>query len=173
MHGGIDEGRQRRHHQIGKESLKVRDHIYSWKAAWVYAHHGDFFELKMFLALRFSYLLGAWIDYLDITPAPFGEHIYEPFCLCIKSAWLICFSSSSSWKRLLALIQQWEVSWDDTLDPAVSYKIGQVVDAKVIHLDYNNSRIFLSLKDVKFHPSISETAHYALDSFPHVLLLSR
>lgn len=25
-----------------------------------------------------------------------------------------------------ALIQQWEVSWDDTLDPAVSYKIGQV-----------------------------------------------
>ncbi|KAL5679487.1 hypothetical protein ACJX0J_005872, partial [Zea mays] len=161
---------------IGKESLKVRDHIYSWKAAWVYAHHalscysimsnlphvcsrshhrcfgllaGDFFELKMFLALRFSYLLGAWIDYLDITPAPFGEHIYEPFCLCIKSAWLICFSSSSSWKRLLALIQQWEVSWDDTLDPAVSYKIGQVVDAKVIHLDYNNSRIFLSLKDVK------------------------
>jgi ribosomal protein S1 len=25
----------------------------------------------------------------------------------------------------------------------------QVVDAKVIHLDYNNSRIFLSLKDVK------------------------
>nr|ACG47737.1 hypothetical protein [Zea mays] len=57
--------------KIGKESLKVRDHIYSWKAAWVYAHHGDFFELKMFLALRFSYLLGAWIDYLDITPAPF------------------------------------------------------------------------------------------------------
>jgi hypothetical protein len=25
-----------------------------------------------------------------------------------------------------ALVQQWEVSWDDTLDPAVSYKIGQV-----------------------------------------------
>jgi hypothetical protein len=25
------------------------------------------------------------------------------------------------------LIQQWEVSWDDTLDPAVSYKIGQVI----------------------------------------------
>ncbi|XP_066324652.1 uncharacterized protein [Miscanthus floridulus] len=53
-----------------------------------------------------------------------------------------------------ALIQQWEVSWDDTLDPAVSYKIGQVVDAKVIQLDYNNSRIFLSLKDVKPNPSI-------------------
>ncbi|CAN6242743.1 unnamed protein product [Urochloa humidicola] len=53
-----------------------------------------------------------------------------------------------------ALIQQWEVSWDDTLDPAVSYKIGQVVDAKVIQLDYNNSRIFLSLKDVKPNPSV-------------------
>ncbi|CAD6340865.1 unnamed protein product [Miscanthus lutarioriparius] len=53
-----------------------------------------------------------------------------------------------------ALIQQWEVLWDDTLDPAVSYKIGQVVDAKVIQLDYNNSRIFLSLKDVKPNPSI-------------------
>nr|CAB3445302.1 unnamed protein product [Digitaria exilis] len=49
-----------------------------------------------------------------------------------------------------ALIQQWEVSWDDTLDPAVSYKIGQVVDAKVIQLDYNNNRIFLSLKIVSF-----------------------
>ncbi|CAN6236871.1 unnamed protein product [Urochloa humidicola] len=53
-----------------------------------------------------------------------------------------------------ALIQQWEVSWDDTLDPAVSYKIGQVVDAKVIQLDYNNNRIFLSLKDVKPNPSV-------------------
>ncbi|CAN6271160.1 unnamed protein product [Urochloa humidicola] len=53
-----------------------------------------------------------------------------------------------------ALIQQWEVSWDDTLDPAVSYKIGQVVDAKVIQLDYNNNRIFLSLKDVKPNPSL-------------------
>ncbi|KAF0934371.1 hypothetical protein E2562_025000 [Oryza meyeriana var. granulata] len=53
-----------------------------------------------------------------------------------------------------ALIQQWEVSWDETLDPSVSYKIGQVVDAKVIQLDYNNNRIFLSLKDVKPNPSV-------------------
>ncbi|KAL6848379.1 hypothetical protein ACP4OV_021673 [Aristida adscensionis] len=53
-----------------------------------------------------------------------------------------------------ALIQQWEVSWDDTLDPSVSYKIGQVVDAKVIQLDYTNNRIFLSLKDVKPNPSV-------------------
>ncbi|AQL06152.1 hypothetical protein ZEAMMB73_Zm00001d047313 [Zea mays] len=58
-------------------------------------------------------------------------------------------AAASSWKRLLALIRQWEVPWDDTLDTVVSYKISQVVDAKVIHLDYNNSRIFLSLKDVK------------------------
>uniref|UniRef100_J3L8X8 S1 motif domain-containing protein n=2 Tax=Oryza brachyantha TaxID=4533 RepID=J3L8X8_ORYBR len=53
-----------------------------------------------------------------------------------------------------ALIQQWEVSWDETLDPSVSYKIGQVVDAKVIQLDYNNNRIFLSLKHVKPNPSV-------------------
>ncbi|KAG8057884.1 hypothetical protein GUJ93_ZPchr0002g26755 [Zizania palustris] len=53
-----------------------------------------------------------------------------------------------------ALIQQWEVSWDETLDPSVSYKISQVVDAKVIQLDYNNNRIFLSLKDVKPNPSV-------------------
>ncbi|XP_010233701.1 uncharacterized protein LOC100843989 isoform X2 [Brachypodium distachyon] len=53
-----------------------------------------------------------------------------------------------------ALIQQWEVSWDETLDPSVSYRIGQVVDAKVIQLDFNNSRIFLSLKDVKPSPPI-------------------
>ncbi|KAG8076519.1 hypothetical protein GUJ93_ZPchr0006g40649 [Zizania palustris] len=53
-----------------------------------------------------------------------------------------------------ALIQQWEVSWDETLDPSVSYRIGQVVDAKVTQLDYNNNRIFLSLKDVKPNLSI-------------------
>ncbi|KAL5199733.1 hypothetical protein ABZP36_020936 [Zizania latifolia] len=53
-----------------------------------------------------------------------------------------------------ALIQQWEVSWDETLDPSVSYKIGQVVDAKVTQLDYNNNHIFLSLKNVKPNLSI-------------------
>ncbi|XP_062181263.1 protein LEAD-SENSITIVE 1-like [Phragmites australis] len=26
--------------RIGKESLRAGDHIYSWRAAWVYAHHG-------------------------------------------------------------------------------------------------------------------------------------
>ncbi|KAG8068514.1 hypothetical protein GUJ93_ZPchr0005g15959 [Zizania palustris] len=26
--------------RIGKESLKAGDHIYTWRAAWVYAHHG-------------------------------------------------------------------------------------------------------------------------------------
>jgi hypothetical protein len=26
--------------RIGKESLEAGDHIYSWRAAWVYAHHG-------------------------------------------------------------------------------------------------------------------------------------
>ncbi|KAL6841479.1 hypothetical protein ACP4OV_028622 [Aristida adscensionis] len=26
--------------RIGKESLKAGDHIYSWRSAWVYAHHG-------------------------------------------------------------------------------------------------------------------------------------
>ncbi|KAL5647134.1 hypothetical protein ACJX0J_041489, partial [Zea mays] len=80
---------------IRKESLNVGDHIYSWKlASW------------------------AWIDYLDKTPAPFGEHIHEPF---------VCASN--------------QYGWFVSLRP--------VVDAKVIHLGYNNSCIFLSLKDVK------------------------
>jgi hypothetical protein len=26
--------------RIGKESLEAGDHIYSWRAAWAYAHHG-------------------------------------------------------------------------------------------------------------------------------------
>ena len=68
---------------------------------------------------------------------------YQAICLL----WDICRGRSSSVFRLSlydfswsigswlfhskvegvpALIQQWEVSWDDTLDPAVSYKIGQV-----------------------------------------------
>jgi hypothetical protein len=46
---------------------------------------------------------------------------------------MIFFSSSaancffSKVEEVPALIQQWEVSWDETLDPSVSYRIGQVV----------------------------------------------
>jgi hypothetical protein len=39
--------------RIGKESLKEGDHIYSWRTAWVYAHHGAF--LCLLFAPLFSY----------------------------------------------------------------------------------------------------------------------
>jgi ribosomal protein S1 len=44
-------------------------------------------------------------------------------CSFIKY-WQLTFFSKV--EGVPALVQQWEVSWDDTLDPAVSYKIGQV-----------------------------------------------
>ena len=34
--------------RIGKESLKAGDHIYSWRAAWVYAHHGEVIRIVLY-----------------------------------------------------------------------------------------------------------------------------
>ncbi|KVH90111.1 Nucleic acid-binding, OB-fold [Cynara cardunculus var. scolymus] len=51
-----------------------------------------------------------------------------------------------------ALIHQTEVSWDDTLDPILNFKIGQVVEAKVHQLDFSLERIFLSLKEITPDP---------------------
>ncbi|KAJ9555246.1 hypothetical protein OSB04_009860, partial [Centaurea solstitialis] len=51
-----------------------------------------------------------------------------------------------------ALIHQTEVSWDDTLDPLLNFKIGQVVEAKVHQLDFSLERIFLSLKEITPDP---------------------
>lgn len=51
-----------------------------------------------------------------------------------------------------ALIHQTEVSWDATLDPSSYYKIGQILEAKVIQLDLALERIFLSLKEVMPDP---------------------
>ncbi|GFY97337.1 nucleic acid-binding, OB-fold-like protein [Actinidia rufa] len=53
-----------------------------------------------------------------------------------------------------ALIHQTEVSWDATLDPAVYYKVGQIVEAKVQQLDFSLDRIFLSLKGITPDPLI-------------------
>ncbi|XP_057463614.1 uncharacterized protein LOC130753502 [Actinidia eriantha] len=53
-----------------------------------------------------------------------------------------------------ALIHQTEVSWDATLDPAVYYKVGQIVEAKVHQLDFSLDRIFLSLKGITPDPLI-------------------
>ncbi|KAI3707018.1 hypothetical protein L6452_25178 [Arctium lappa] len=53
-----------------------------------------------------------------------------------------------------ALIHQTEVSWDDTLDPILNFKIGQVVEAKVHQLDFSLERIFLSLKEITPDPLI-------------------
>ena len=52
--------------RIGKESLKVRDHIYSWKAAWVYAHHGEVIRIVLLLLmltplyLNFDWVIGSY-----------------------------------------------------------------------------------------------------------------
>ncbi|XP_072995381.1 uncharacterized protein [Typha latifolia] len=51
-----------------------------------------------------------------------------------------------------ALIHQSEVSWDTTLDPSSSFKMGQIVEAKVHQLDYTTDRITLSLKEITPDP---------------------
>ncbi|KAK1374798.1 S1 motif domain-containing protein [Heracleum sosnowskyi] len=53
-----------------------------------------------------------------------------------------------------ALIHQTEVSWDATLDPTSYFKVGQIVEAKVHHIDFAVERIFLSLKDIVPDPMI-------------------
>ncbi|XP_076897644.1 uncharacterized protein LOC143550985 isoform X2 [Bidens hawaiensis] len=47
-----------------------------------------------------------------------------------------------------ALIHQTEVSWDATSNATSSFKIGQMVEAKVHQLDFSLERIFLSLKEI-------------------------
>ncbi|KAL8159053.1 hypothetical protein V2J09_000590 [Rumex salicifolius] len=51
-----------------------------------------------------------------------------------------------------ALIHQTEVSWDSSVNPALDFKIGQILEAKVIELDYPLERISLSLKDITPDP---------------------
>ncbi|XP_057750916.1 uncharacterized protein LOC130969276 [Arachis stenosperma] len=51
-----------------------------------------------------------------------------------------------------ALIHQSELSWDATLNPASYFKIGQVIEAKVLQLDFALGRISLSLKGVTPDP---------------------
>lgn len=51
-----------------------------------------------------------------------------------------------------ALIHQTEVSWDATLNPTSSFKIGQVLEAKVHQLDFSLERISLSLKEITPDP---------------------
>jgi hypothetical protein len=52
--------------RIRKESLKVGDHIYSWKAAWVYAHHGEVIRIVLLLLmltplyLNFDWVIGSY-----------------------------------------------------------------------------------------------------------------
>ncbi|MED6195549.1 hypothetical protein PIB30_038880 [Stylosanthes scabra] len=51
-----------------------------------------------------------------------------------------------------ALIHQSELPWDSTLNPASYFKIGQVIEAKVLQLDFALARISLSLKEVTPDP---------------------
>ncbi|KAI3501273.1 hypothetical protein L1887_29137 [Cichorium endivia] len=55
-------------------------------------------------------------------------------------------------KGVPALIHQTEVSWDATLNATSSFKIGQVVEAKVHQLDFLLERIYLSLKETTPDP---------------------
>ncbi|KAI3727605.1 hypothetical protein L6452_16223 [Arctium lappa] len=61
-----------------------------------------------------------------------------------------------------ALIHQTEVSWDATLNPTSSFKIGQVVEAKVHQLDFSLERISLSLKEITPDP-LTEALEAVLD----------
>ncbi|KAI3869785.1 hypothetical protein MKW98_030966 [Papaver atlanticum] len=53
-----------------------------------------------------------------------------------------------------ALIHQSEVSWDATVNPSAFFKLGQIIDAKVLQLDYALERISLSLKEIAPDPLI-------------------
>ncbi|KAJ9549889.1 hypothetical protein OSB04_022432 [Centaurea solstitialis] len=62
-----------------------------------------------------------------------------------------------------ALIHETEVSWDTSLNPTSSFKIGQVVQAKVHQLDFSLGRISLSLKEITPDP-LTEALEAVLDS---------
>ncbi|KAI3918670.1 hypothetical protein MKX01_041990 [Papaver californicum] len=53
-----------------------------------------------------------------------------------------------------ALIHQSEVSWDATVNPSAFFKLGQIIEAKVLQLDYALERISLSLKEIAPDPLI-------------------
>ncbi|GJX81446.1 polyribonucleotide nucleotidyltransferase, partial [Tanacetum coccineum] len=61
-----------------------------------------------------------------------------------------------------ALIHQTEVSWDVPLNPTTSFKIGQVVEAKVHQLDFSLERIYLSLKEITPDP-LTESLEAVID----------
>nr|GEZ92024.1 tetraspanin-10 isoform X1 [Tanacetum cinerariifolium] len=61
-----------------------------------------------------------------------------------------------------ALIHQTEVSWDVPLNPTTTFKIGQVVEAKVHQLDFSLERIYLSLKEITPDP-LTESLEAVID----------
>ncbi|KAI3769527.1 hypothetical protein L6452_00633 [Arctium lappa] len=81
---------------------------------------------------------------------------------------LLCNTNSISViEGVPALIHHTEVSWDATLNPTSSFKIGQVVEAKVHQLDFSLERISLSLKEITKaydqHPSKILKKHRAFN----------
>ncbi|KAG0518264.1 hypothetical protein BDA96_09G160900 [Sorghum bicolor] len=70
--------------RIGKESLKVGDHIYSWRAAWVYAHHGIYMgDDKVIHFTRGSGQevgTGTVVDILLVSSAPKRSNTPCPVC---------------------------------------------------------------------------------------------
>ncbi|WCJ26231.1 Nucleic acid-binding OB-fold-like protein [Euphorbia peplus] len=69
---------------------------------------------------------------------------------CIKK--ITYFGIFVEVEEVPALIHQTEVSWDAALDPASYFKVGQIVEAKVHHLDFMLERISLSLKEIMPDP---------------------
>ncbi|CAL5095189.1 unnamed protein product [Urochloa decumbens] len=70
--------------RIGKESLKAGDHIYSWRAAWVYAHHGIYVgddKVIHFTRGRDQEVgTGTVIDILLVSSAPKRSDTPCPVC---------------------------------------------------------------------------------------------
>ncbi|KAF8779375.1 hypothetical protein HU200_002642 [Digitaria exilis] len=70
--------------RIGKESLKAGDHIYSWRAAWVYAHHGIYVgddKVIHFTRGRDQEVgTGTVIDILLLSSAPKRSNTPCPVC---------------------------------------------------------------------------------------------
>ncbi|KAI3974342.1 hypothetical protein MKX01_031011 [Papaver californicum] len=53
-----------------------------------------------------------------------------------------------------ALIHQSEVLWDATVNPSAFFKLGQIIEAKALQLDFALERISLSLKEIAPDPLI-------------------
>ncbi|PWZ10734.1 hypothetical protein Zm00014a_030452 [Zea mays] len=59
--------------RIGRESLKAGDHIYSWRAAWVYAHHGEVLHGKNEIVITDCISLGNLVGIGNVVGIYVGD----------------------------------------------------------------------------------------------------